>query len=454
MDYMNLATSIVSSASAQGVEAEALVVDSRETEIRLSEGKVEKLTQSGSCGVGVRVIADGRVGYAYTSNLSPDSIEQTWRSAIDLSVVATPDPNRALPDPMKVSDEDLDIWDAKLAALPTEAKVAFLQRVEKSAFDYDPRIKLVPFCVYEDGITTKYLANSKGFSGQYGKTYAVATLQVVGVDGDERAEAWDLGASVCFSDLSAEQIGLAAARRVLTMLGGKPVPTQTCTVVFDALVTAEILFYLSLAVEGERLQKKRSFLLDQLGQDVGADTVSLMDNGRLKRSLGSRPFDDEGVPTSATRLIDEGTFRAVLHDSYSARRAGTQSTGNATRGSHRQVPTVGVNHLYLQPGHKSVDELIAGVQNGLYVTHVMQTGGIDPTNGDCSMAAYGMWIENGKLTRPVSGVTVATTLQALLKNISDVGNDLRPVPMMGTISAPTIRVESVTVGGLKENGSR
>jgi PmbA protein len=354
---------------------------------------------------------------------------------------------------MKITDEDLDIWDATLATLPTDDKIALLQRMERAAFDYDSRIKLVPFCVYEDAITTKYLANSRGFAGQYGKTYAVSYLQAVGVDGDERAEAWDLGASVYFADLSPEHIGQAAARRVLTMLGGTPVPTQTCTVVFDALITAEILFYLSIAVNGEQVLKKRSFLLDQLGKEVASDNVSLMDNGRLKRSLGSRPFDDEGVPTSATRLMDEGTFQAVLHDSYSARRTGAQSTGNAVRGSHRQVPTVGINHLYLQPGHKSVDELIAGVQNGLYVTNIMQTGGIDPTNGDCSMAAYGTWIENGKLTRPVSGVTVATTLQGMLKNISDVGNDLRPVPMMGMISAPTIRVDNVTVGGTAQNGS-
>ena len=447
MDYMQLARDIVANIAAQGLEAEALIIDSKETTIQVNQAEVSQLKQSGSRGVGVRVIDGGRVGYSYTSNLTPESLDKTCRAAIELSQVASPDPNRSLPDPRPVSDEDLEIWDAELANLPVEQKINFLKRVERAALAYDPRVVLVPWCEYEDNVSVRYLANSKGFAGTYGKTYATCFLYAVAADGDQRTEAFDMGASIFFHELDADKIGQSAAKRSLSMLGGTSVPTQTCAVVFDALVTAELLDTLAFALDGEQLLKKRSFLLDQMGKEIASDKVSLMDNARLKRGLGSRPFDDEGVPTAATRLIDEGMLQAALYDTYSAKRAGARSTGNATRGSHRQVPRVGISNLYLQPGNKSVDEVIAGVQNGLYVTRIMQTGGVDPTTGDCSMGAYGTWIENGKLTKAVAGITVATTLQGLLQNVSDVANDGRAFPFSGVINAPTIRVENVTVGG-------
>ncbi|MBN1965633.1 MAG: TldD/PmbA family protein, partial [Anaerolineae bacterium] len=266
-------------------------------------------------------------------------------------------------------------------------------------------------------------------------------------DGDTVVEAYGLGASNFFADLDAEAIGYEAAERAITMLGGEPVPTQTVPVVFDPMVTAELLGVLAAAMTAEAMQKQRSFLLDRLGQDVASDKVSLLDNGRMKRGFASAPFDGEGVPTSATRLIDEGVFQRVIYDSYSASKDAVGSTGNAQRGSHRELPGLRMSNFYLQPGHKTPQEIIAGVESGFYVTRIMQTGGIDPITGECSMGAYGRWIENGALTRPVSGVTVATTLPDLLKNISEVGDDLRLVPFGGAISAPTIRVENVMVGG-------
>jgi PmbA protein len=167
----------------------------------------------------------------------------------------------------------------------------------------------------------------------------------------------------------------------------------------------------------------------------------------MKRGFSSAPFDGEGVPTAATRLIDEGVFQNVLYDSYTATKEGKPSTGNAQRESHRSVPSLGLSNFYLQPGNKTPDQIISEIDNGILVTNIMQTGGIDPITGECSMGAYGRWIENGKLTKPVSGITLATTLSDLLKNITEVGNDLRLFPFQGAVLAPTIRVNNITVGG-------
>jgi PmbA protein len=255
------------------------------------------------------------------------------------------------------------------------------------------------------------------------------------------------GGSTHWADMNAESIGREAASIAVRLLGGKPVPTQRATVVFSPLIAAELVDALSQALTGEAMQRGRSFLVGKLGQSVAADNITLIDNGRLPRGLGSAPFDAEGVPTRASRLLDEGVLQAVVYDTYTARKDGRQSTGNARRASHRVVPSPGMTNFYLQPGNLLPEDIIAGVDNGLYVLNTMNVGGINPVSGDYSVAASGLWIENGQLTHPVNKVTIALPLGELLNQIKAIGCDLRFVPFFGAVGAPTIRVDGVVIGG-------
>ncbi len=447
-DYLELAKATVNKAAQNGVEVEVIITQDKETQVRVSGGEVEQLSQSGSGGMGVRVIQDGRTGYAYTSDLSDDSIEQTWRTATELAQVATPDAYRGLPDPQPIPDEDLEIWDASMQDVPTDRKIELLRQIEQATLDYDERVVATQWCTYQDATSHVYLANSRGFGGQYGRTTAAAYLMAVARDADgHAATAFGVGASNFFDDLNAEDIGHEAASKSISILGGKPVETHVGTVVLDHFVGAQIIAAISGALTAESWQKKRSFLLDRMGQTVGSDMVTLLDNGRMKRGLASAPFDGEGVPTSATRLVDEGVLQNLIYDSYSARKDNRASTGNAQRNGHRGMPSLGPSNFYIQPGNMTRDEIIAGVEKGFLVLSGMQTGGIDPVTGDCSMSAAGLWIENGEITGPVDGVTIATTLNDFLMNITAVGNDLRMMPLFGIIGVPTLRVDHVTIGG-------
>ena len=447
-DYLSLAQSVVQQAADTGVQVEAIVTHDVETQIKVSAGEVEQLSQSSARGLGVRVIEGGRTGYAYTSDFSDGSIERTWRAARELARVATADEYRVLPELSQIPDEDLEIWDERLPNVPTSEKIELLKRVERETLDYDPRIILADLCNYGDAINHVYLANSRGFAGQYGRTTVFSYLMGIarGEDGG-MVSAFGFGASNFFHELDPAAIGREAGEKAISILGGKPVETQTATIVLDHFIGAEILSALAQALSADDWQRKRSFLLDRLGQQVGSDMVTLMDNGRLKRGLASAPFDGEGVPTSATRLIDEGVLQNLMYDSYSARKDHKASSGNAQRAGHRSLPRLGPTNFYMQPGHLTRDEIIAGVERGLYVISVMQTGGIDPITGDCSMGANGLWIENGKIVGPVGGVTIATTLNDFLQNISQVGGDLRFIPMFGVIGVPTLRVDNVMIGG-------
>lgn len=448
-DYLELAKQIAAKAAADGAEAEVIITEVKESDVYVEGGNVEKLSQAGSRGMGVRVINGGKTGYAYTSDFSDASIEQTWRTAVELSEVATADEFRKLPEPEPIPNEDLRIYDASLAERSISEKIEFAKQVERAALEYDERVFLTNNCSYGDSISHTYMANSKGFAESYGRTVCRAFLFAIARDADGgMVNTVGFGASNFFSELDAEAIGQQAARKAVSILGGKPVPTQTASVVLDHFVGAQILAAYAQALSAENWQRSRSFLMGKLGQEVGSSMVTLMDNGRLPGGVASAPFDGEGVPTKATRLIDEGVLQDLMYDSYTAAKEGKISTGNAGRSGHRSMPSLAPSNFYMQPGHKSPEEIIKGVEKGLYIISVMQTGGIDPVTGDCSMAANGLWIEGGEIKQAVGGVTIATTLGDLLQNISDVGNDLQQLPFFGSLGVPTLRVDHVTIGGV------
>ena len=450
MDYLNLAKDVAQRAATNGAEAEVYLQTGQETEILVDRGAVEKLSHAGSKGLGLRVLREGQMGYAYTSNFGDDAVAQTVDAALALMEASDPDEFRALPqvgvDEVEL-DDALEIYDESVASTSIDEKVDFALRVERGCLEYSERVAMANRCTYQDAVQAVYLANSRGFADSYRSSFAGAFLIAIGRDGDEQTQAFGLDFKPSLARLDPAQIGAMGGERAVRLLGGRPVPTQRVPVVFDPIVCAGLLAALSQALSADNMQRGYSFLAGQEGQEIAGDMVSILDNGRLPGALGSRPFDAEGVPTRATRLIDEGVLQGAVYDTYSANRAGTRSTGNAQRSSHRTPPSVGTSNFYLQPGHQSLAEIISGVENGFYVINAMNTGGIDATAGEYSSAASGLWIENGQLTHAVSEVTIAATLPEILHGITAVGNDLTFVPIFGSVGAPSVRIDTMMVGG-------
>jgi PmbA protein len=448
MDYLELAKGIAGRGAGAGPEIEAYIQLSTETQIKVSQGKVEQLSQATSRGLGVRVIDEGRMGYAYTSDF--EQADAALDEALQLARGADADSHRALPEPQPLAEASLAIYDPAVDAAPMERRVEMALAIEEAALASDRRVVATTMCTYLDGVAHVYLANSRGFAGRYAKSTVGGFLLAVARDEAGQTMGLGVGLSPFLAEIDPVAIGREAGEKAVRILGGKPVETQRATVVFDPVTAAELVGWLAQALTAEAMQRERSFLIDRMGQDVASDRVTLLDNGRLPRGIGSAPFDAEGVPTSATKLIDEGVLQAVLHDSYTARRGGARSTGNAARESHRSLPKLAPSNFYLQPGPTEPEAIISEVERGLYVTNTMNVGGINPVSGDFSVGASGLWIENGRLARPVTGVTVGSTLGEILQNIVEVGNDLRFLPFAGAIGAPTIRVEGMIIGGRGE----
>jgi PmbA protein len=214
-------------------------------------------------------------------------------------------------------------------------------------------------------------------------------------------------------------------------------------VVLDSRAGTALLNGLALAVNGENVYRGRSFLADQLGRRIGSEKVNVVDDGTLAGGFGSSPVDGEGVPTTRKWIVEQGVLSSFLYDTYSAGKAKTHSTGNATRDSYAARPMIGSLNFFLDRGEGSPEDIIAEVENGFYVLRTMG-GGANAVTGDFSAGAAGVWIENGKLTHPVAKVTIAAHMLDMLNGIDAVANDLT---FDSPTVTPTYRIREVTVSG-------
>jgi PmbA protein len=239
-----------------------------------------------------------------------------------------------------------------------------------------------------------------------------------------------------------ESVGRRAALRALRRLGAKSVPTCEAPVIFDPVAAASLVGHIAACVNGYAVYRETSYLADRLGEQIASELVTVVDDGRRPGGLGSKPFDGEGLPTRRNLVLDRGRLETFLLDSYSARKLGKTSTGNAAR-SAGSPPTAAPTNLWLEPGEPSLDEIIADTDRGLLVTELIGMG-FNPVTGDYSRGAAGLWIEGGEIAFPVEEITVAGHLADMLGAIDTVGSDLT---WLGRVAAPSVRIANMTIAG-------
>jgi PmbA protein len=230
--------------------------------------------------------------------------------------------------------------------------------------------------------------------------------------------------------------------RTLRRLGARKVSTQEVPVIFDPEISTSLLGHLASAVSGYSLYKGASFLVDQLGKQIASEEVTLYDDPTLPSGLGSRPFDGEGLPSYRKVVVERGVLKSYLLDTYSGKKLGLPSTGNASRGTS-DPPSVGTTNFHMAPGGHTPEEIIRSVKSGLYVTELIGFG-VNTVTGDYSRGAVGLWIENGELAYPVEEITIAGNLKEMYRQIEMIGNDL---DASKKTAAPTLKISKMTVAG-------
>jgi PmbA protein len=446
-DLKELATDVVGRAMTGGATAAECVVregDEFSTVVRL--GQVETLKESGSRAIGVRVFFGKRSASTYSSDFSRDALDRMLNSALELAKITSEDPNAGIPEPSQLGSipGDLDLYYEDVYSLPGEQRIDYARRAEKTALDFDPRIKNSDGGSFDAATGHKVLANSHGFVGDYRRSYCSVAAVPIAQDekGAMQRDYWYSVARSLGRLESPEHVGKVAAERTLRRLGARKVKTAHVPIVLDPLVATSILEHIFEGVNGDSVYRGASFLAGKLGQKIAGDNVTVIDDGTMPGGFGTSPFDGEGIPTRRTIVIERGVLKSYLLNTYTAKKLRLQTTANASRGL-AGTPGIGPGNYFLQPGTKSPKELIAGIPEGLYVTEFLGHG-VNLVTGDYSRGASGLWISGGELTYPVEEITVAGNLKEMFFNISDIANDLE---FRGAVACPTIRIDGLTVGG-------
>jgi PmbA protein len=441
-----LARDILAAAKAKGASAGDVVMaesDSFFVTVRLRE--VEKISQAQEKRLGLRLFFGSSSASASTSDISQQAIERLVDDTVQMARATAQDPHSGLPVAGDLARDipQLDLLDESARSVPVDDKIQIAMEAEKSALEYDPRITNSEGGEFSNQFGRVVYANTEGFSGEYGgSTFGHSVAPIASQNGSMQRDYW-YSSNRKFSRLeSPASVGQKAAQRVLRRLGARKMKTCECAVVFDPETAASLLRSLSSAVSGYSLYKGASFLIGKLGTKIASEQVTVIDDGTLPGALGSRPFDGEGLPTRKKIVVERGELKTYLLDTYSGKKLGMKSTGNAAR-SVGEPPGVAPANFYLARGAHSPEAIIGSVKSGFYVTELIGFG-VNLVTGDYSRGAAGLWIENGELAYPVEELTIAGNLKDMFQNIEMVGDDLE---MRSRIAAPTLKIAQMTVAG-------
>jgi len=442
----DLAAEIIRLALDRGAtDAECTLAEGEEFSAVVRMRSLEKLKDAGSRAAGLRVLLAKRVGSSYTSDLSAEGIRKLVESALDLASISTEDPHAGLPEPSELGAlaGDLQLFSPDISGIDTDSRIELARQTEEAAFNADPRITNSEGASFDAYTGERVFANSRGFLGSYRVSSCSLSTTPVAREGDSMERDFWYSSSRSYAGLETpDAIGRRAAERTVRRLGARKVATQKVPVVFDPLTARSLVGNIFDAVQGDAIYRGASFLAGKLGERIASENVTIIDDATLPGLFGTSPFDDEGVPSRRTVVIDRGLLSSYLLNCYTARKLGSKTTGNASRGITGNTG-VGHGNLYLEKGRQTPEEIIRNIRQGLYVTELIGSG-VNIVTGDYSRGAAGLWIENGEFAYPVSEITIASTLQQMLGQMESIGSDLE---FRGSIAAPTLVIREMTVGG-------
>lgn len=443
---LELARDVVKQARAAGAtDSECTIAEGEEFSANVRMREVENLKEAGSRGAGLRILIGKKTGASYTSDLSSEGIAHMVRSAVELADITSDDPHAGLPEPEELGSlpGDLGLYSDDVAGLDTALKIETARRAEEAALSADPRIFNSEGASFDNHVGRHIFANSRGFAGEYRSTYCSLSTSPVARDGESMERDYWYTLARGFPGLDApEEVGRIAAQRAVRRLNAVKVDTQKAPVVFEPRTARSLLDNIFEAVHGMSIYRHESFLAGKLGQKVAVDALTVTDDATLPGLFGTSPFDDEGVASRRTVVIERGVLKSYLLNTYAGRKLGMKTTGNAARGLTGNAG-IGHGNFFIENGVQTPERIIAGISNGFYVTELMGFG-VNIVTGDYSRGAAGLWIRNGELAYAVSEVTIAGNLIDMLLGLEAIGSDLE---FRGSVASPTLKIGEMTIGG-------
>ena len=408
--------------------------------VSVRKGELETVERNRDKSLGITVYVGSQRGNASTSDFSRPAIERTVQAAYDIARFTAKDPVAGLPDPDDVSplqaQPDLDLFHPWNVTSEQAAELAL--RCERAAFATDARITNSEGAGVSAQQSHFFSAHTHGFRGGYASSrHSISVAPIAGRGDAMQRDAWYSSMRSAGELASPEAVGRYAAERALSRLKSRKISTRECPVLFESPLAAGLLGGYVQATSGGSLYRKSTFLLDSLGKQVFADHIDVVEDPLVRRGKGSAAFDEEGVRTRARKVVDAGRVEGYFLSSYSARKLGMKTTGNAG-GSHNLT----LASRRTQPGD-DLPEMLRKLGTGLFVIELMGQG-VNYVTGDYSRGASGFWVENGEIAYPVQEITIAGNLKDMLMGIEAVGAD---VYNYGAKTVGSILVNRMKVAG-------
>lgn len=444
--YTTETQGVISEAQRLGLEAEIYLRASTSTTIRVQDGEIDQFSLSNSRGAGIRVIREGRVGYAYSEDLSAEALSRTLEKASHNAALLEASEERGLAEFPGETPEMSELYRPDLAEVPLPRKIAVAMDLERVAKGADPRIKNVTSTGYSDAHGFLRVVSTKGIDRMYRSSSAwVSTVPLVTQAGENKTY-YQIKVTRDFENIDPEAIAKEAVKLAAEKLGSQEVPSGTYPVVFDPETFGDLISVFCGIFSSKTAQEGKSLLRGKIGEQVASKVVTLVDDPLHLEGWGARPFDDEGCPSRRVSLISEGVFETFLYNAETARKDGVESTGHAARGGYKGVLGVAPSNLILVPGEASREELLSRHPRMLFVTHV--TGlhaGANAISGDFSLQAEGFLYENGARVTPVHNFTVSGNWYHLLEAIEEVGSDVEY--QSSAVACPSVLVRDLAIAG-------
>ena len=433
-----LADSLIETATG-GEQIEVYISRGSSTEVRVHSGEVEHFVSAMSSGIGIRIINDGRTGFAHAGNLDAEIASEVLAEARENVSFSSVDEWAALAEPDGVDVTARDLWSDELERYPTADKVELAKRLERMTLELDSRIR-VDDTNFVDGGGEGLVVTSTGIR-RYGRSnscYLSVSTLADDTDGTRTGFGFAVGAHP--GEFDVERAAREGVDRATRLLGATKPASRATTVVLDPFVSSQLLGIIGSTLSGDAVVRGRSLFADRVGESIAASTFTLVDDPTDRRAYTATDLDGEGLAARRNVLVDGGELKGFVHSSYSARRAGAATTGNAIRGGYAGSPSAGCLALQLVPGDRSQSDLIASIDDGVLIEGVSGLhSGVNTVSGDFSVGATGMSIRHGALAEPVREFTIASTIQRLLNDIVEVGGDLEWLPMRASGSSLVIR---------------
>jgi len=420
--------------------AEVFIKSARGISVEAKKGKVEALEASRDFGIALKVIRNKKLGFSFatsfegTDNIIDEAIEGTKWTAEDEFVDI----------PEYVPSGDVSIYDENIDTLKEEDIITAALFLEESAMKYDDRIKRVRKAEVGAGVGNTTIINSRGVNVTYKSSYYSAHVTTLARENEGDSQmGWDYASSRRMSDVDLASVGKGASKRAIELLGSRKISAVKVPVVLDPSVAVDFLDILSASLSAEAVQKQRSFLAGKRGQHIISKGIDIIDDGALPWGAGTRPVDDEGVPTMNKTLVSRGTLNGYIYNTYTAKKDGVSSTGNAVRGGFKSLPGVGVTNFYIKaPGNGSDNGLVKSLSRGILILGAMGVHTANPVSGDFSVGISGLWIEHGETIYPVKEAVISGNILGMFKKVEALGNDLK---FYGSTGSPSLLIGDMDI---------